>query len=209
MLQKNDAREQLNRAEARGWLPLFIEAGRVNDVPPGLLLAIASRETWIGDPWLVGPSFTGDNGHGRGIMQIDDRYHSSYTNYHANDDHAANIGYAAWYLRSLLDQFNGEWVEAVAAYNAGPRNVIESIEAGGHPDDQTTGGDYSQDVFSRYRTITDLADEYEVLTRANVGPNRLPYEPFDDTMGLAAFGGWPTVLMLVFGLALVLSSVVK
>ena len=34
-----------------------------------------------------------------------------------------NIGYGAWYLRELIDYFDGNEVFAVAAYNAGPRAV--------------------------------------------------------------------------------------
>jgi soluble lytic murein transglycosylase len=36
---------------------------------------------------------------------------------------ATNIEFAAWYLRSLLDRFDGRLPLAIAAYNGGPHNV--------------------------------------------------------------------------------------
>jgi peptidoglycan lytic transglycosylase len=43
-----------------------------------------------------------------------------------------NIAYGAWYLRYLLDRFDGDTVLAVAAYNAGAENVVEWVrDAGG------------------------------------------------------------------------------
>ena len=48
----------------------FIEAGRQFDLPPALLAAIASRENRGGAALKNG---IGDNGHGFGLMQVDDR----------------------------------------------------------------------------------------------------------------------------------------
>ena len=48
-------------------------------IPPALIAGIGSRESHWGlalSP--VGPTGTGDNGHGRGLMQIDDRWHKDF-----------------------------------------------------------------------------------------------------------------------------------
>ncbi len=44
-----------------------------------------------------------------------------------------NISYGAWYLRHLLDRYNGDDTLAVAAYNAGATNVDEWVEKAGGP----------------------------------------------------------------------------
>ncbi|MFL5895864.1 MAG: lytic transglycosylase domain-containing protein [Thermoleophilaceae bacterium] len=45
-----------------------------------------------------------------------------------------NIAYGTWYLRYLLDRYNGRTPLAVAAYNAGMQNVDEWIQRAGGPD---------------------------------------------------------------------------
>ena len=46
-------------------------AERAQDLPPGLLLAIASSETNCRNMVV-------DGGHGRGVFQIDDRWHTDF-----------------------------------------------------------------------------------------------------------------------------------
>ncbi len=45
-------------------------------------------------------------------------------------DTTTNIGFGAWYLRYLLDFFNGNMVLAVAGYNGGQGNVSRKVEQG-------------------------------------------------------------------------------
>lgn len=45
-------------------------------------------------------------------------------------DPAVNVDFAAWYLRSLIDRFDGRLPLAVAAYNGGPHNVRKWMDAG-------------------------------------------------------------------------------
>ena len=67
--------EQVSRARARGWAPIMRKAEKRHDLPAGLLLALASRETDMED-------VVGDKGHGRGLFQIDDRFHADWLTTH-------------------------------------------------------------------------------------------------------------------------------
>jgi soluble lytic murein transglycosylase len=46
-----------------------------------------------------------------------------------------NIAYGAWYLRYLIDHYDGNETLAVAAYNAGQTNVDRWVERAGGPDE--------------------------------------------------------------------------
>lgn len=46
------------------------------------------------------------------------------------DETEANIQIGTWYLRSLSDQFDGNMVAMIAAYNAGPTNVRNWMKSG-------------------------------------------------------------------------------
>jgi soluble lytic murein transglycosylase len=46
-----------------------------------------------------------------------------------------NIAYGSWYLRYLLQRYEGRMPLAVAAYNAGMRNVDGWVQNAGGPDD--------------------------------------------------------------------------
>jgi hypothetical protein len=95
---------------------VFLDAGRKFDVSPTLLKAVASAESDF-NPDAVSPAGA------VGLMQImpgtaqqlgiDPR------------DPVQSIQGAANYLRTLLEQFNGNVTLAVAAYNAGPGAVAK------------------------------------------------------------------------------------
>jgi hypothetical protein len=92
----------------------FLDAGRQYDVSPALLKAVASAESGF-NPDAISPAGA------VGLMQImpetaqqlgiDPR------------DPVQSIQGAASYLRTLLNQFNGNTTLAIAAYNAGPGAV--------------------------------------------------------------------------------------
>src|SRR5690606_3685056 len=42
----------------------------------------------------------------------------------------SNIELGVWYIKHLLDRFDGDLIKSVAAYNAGPGNVIRWLEEG-------------------------------------------------------------------------------
>jgi Transglycosylase SLT domain len=126
---------------ARGTHP-----GDVDELRWGLVLgAIMDRESAGGKTLSPpGPAGTGDQGHGRGLMQIDDRSHPEFTAGEGWKDPETNITYAAKLLRSLYDAGGGDLGAAVAAYNAGPRALKLT-----DPDVITTGRNYSADVLAR------------------------------------------------------------
>jgi hypothetical protein len=122
---------------------------------PSILAGIGSRESGWG---LLLVNGTGDGGHGRGIMQIDDRYHQDFINNNNWRDPGVNIKYAvdnvlADYYNQLSRQTNLTGFDllrgAIAAYNTGVGGVMDAYNAGLDVDYYTTDGDYSWDVIQR------------------------------------------------------------
>lgn len=105
--------------------------GEVNEaymLPPYLLHAVGSRETNLTNE-------IGDNGHGHGIFQLDDRSHTIPPGF--MDDIKAQCTVAAAMLIALFHKY-GDWVSACNAYNSG-----SPLSA------NTTNGDYGPDVMQR------------------------------------------------------------
>ncbi len=134
---------------------------------PLLVLALLDRESLGGDALTPkGPAGTGDHGHGRGLMQIDDRAHKRFVG--AVDDlgrplwqdPAFNVHYGCRLLRRNLDSLNGYVAGALASYNAGlgrVRSVLARLPADATDaqrqaavDSVTTGRDYATDVLRRH-----------------------------------------------------------
>ncbi len=51
------------------------------------------------------------------------------------DSPAANVGLGTRYLAQMLEEFNGNWTQALAAYNAGPHHVRRWLETRGYRGD--------------------------------------------------------------------------
>ena len=150
--------EQVSRARARGWAAIMRKAEKRHDLPAGLLLAVASRETDMED-------IVGDKGHGRGLFQIDDRFHADWLAAHGAPGPATTprIEDAAEFAAAMLASNlafggqNGVTARdrirfACSAYNAGPGGALEGHQSG-DCDRKTTGGDYGRDVLERLRAI--------------------------------------------------------
>jgi hypothetical protein len=117
------------------------------------LAAICDRES-AGGLTLTpkGPAGTGDGGHGRGLMQIDDR---AYPDFCASDrwkDPRENIRYGAGILALKWKALQSKR-EAIAAYNCGVGNVRRAIREGQDIDRYTTFRNYSADVLKRAATF--------------------------------------------------------
>lgn len=112
--------------------------------------AIAWRESDCG--LALDENMTGDHGHGRGLMQIDDRSHP--VDEMDWKDPWVNIGYAVNnVLMPEIKAFGGDVKAALAAYNTGRKRVKKAIARGEDPDKYTTGHNYGKDVLLRQRLI--------------------------------------------------------
>jgi hypothetical protein len=152
-------KQQLGAARAHGWLSVIAQAEQRHSLSAGLLLAIASRETNMTDE-------VGDEGHGRGLFQIDDRSHADFLAREgaggpgATPPIPAAADYAASMLASSLAGGKSSGVAAnmlvkfaCSAYNAGMGNAWSGYHDHGDSDRFTTGGDYGQDVIERLAAI--------------------------------------------------------
>ena len=131
----------------------FRVAGEEWTVDPLLLAAICDRESG-GGVYLVppDPSGVGDKGHGRGLMQIDDRTWVKWLRDHRWQDALTNIRSGAEILRGEMDRFaqTGHGIEcAIAAYNCGATRVREALARKAPVDTYTTQQNYSADVLRR------------------------------------------------------------
>lgn len=146
-------RSQYEDASSIGLRNACKEAEAKYDLPAGLMLAIASRETNM-------RNINGDGGRGRGVFQIDDRYHQGFLSKHGSPPPVAEAAmYAAKLIADNIKYAKAQGVPAkdrlrvaVAGYNAGMGGAMAGYRAGA-VDSRTTGDDYSADVFARRKTI--------------------------------------------------------
>jgi hypothetical protein len=128
-------------------------------IPASVIAGMGSRESrWGLALTPPGPAGTGDHGHGRGLLQIDDRWHPAFVQSGQWKLPAENLRYGCALLRSFIDTFTTKYRwspglqtlrAAVAGYNCGPRRVYEAWQAGQDLDYFTAGRNYSADVLSR------------------------------------------------------------
>jgi hypothetical protein len=101
--------------------PAITAAATRHHLQPRLLAAVAAQET--GGPGAdSGRNIVGDEGHGHGVFQIDDRWHA-FARSRAAMDPAKNADYAAGMLQSNLERYGGDVHKALSAYNAGSPNA--------------------------------------------------------------------------------------
>jgi peptidoglycan hydrolase-like protein with peptidoglycan-binding domain len=164
--------EQVGRARARGWAPIMRKAEKQHMLPAGLLLAVASRETDMED-------IVGDKGHGRGLFQIDDRFHADWLAAHGASSPATTpkLADAADFAASMLESnlafarqndvpVADQLRFACSAYNAGPGGALAGHRSG-DCDKKTTGGDYGRDVLERLGAIQSRNGGRSVQTTGN------------------------------------------
>ncbi len=106
-----------------------------NDKPePALILGVIRQESAF-DPTIVSPAGA------RGLMQlmpktakaIAQKAGMTYSENALTSDGGYNIAIGRAYLRQILDNFDGSYVLAAAAYNAGPARAVEWIRRNGDP----------------------------------------------------------------------------
>lgn len=160
-------------APYKQYLPQVQAAAKKYNLDPALLFAVMSRETG-------GRNIKGDGGHGRGLMQIDDRSWGPWlASHNGGMDPASNIMKGAEILRANLDTFKGNTKAALAAYNAGPGNVQKALRNGRDPDSVTTGHNYGSDVLKRmnqFKGVSTGGSTPSTPTKPT-GPSTKPTKP--------------------------------
>jgi uncharacterized protein with LGFP repeats len=128
-----DLQRQFERAR-KDW-PFIIEVERRHGLPPFLLFAVGSRETNL-------RNIRGDQGHGHGTFQLDDRFHTIPPGF--DNDVRAQAEKAAQMLAENFRRCE-TWKGACARYNSGRCS-----------DSHTTGRDYGQDVTERRQHLENV-----------------------------------------------------
>jgi hypothetical protein len=123
-------------------------AARRHGLDPELLAAVAAQET--GGPGSnSGHNVVGDGGHGRGLFQIDDRWHA-FAESPAAMDPGENADYAAGMISGLLSRYGGNVHRALSAYNAGNPDATGTLTQ--WPGGRTLG--YADSVMQHYAKLT-------------------------------------------------------
>jgi len=119
--------------------PIIDDAAHSQKVDPKLLRAVIDQESGFH------PCATSSRG-AEGLMQLMPETASQFS---VRDPFSPkeNIDAGAKYLKQLLDRYNGDLPQALAAYNAGPARVDDS---GGIPDIPETR-DYVESILSKLK----------------------------------------------------------
>jgi hypothetical protein len=155
--------------------PLIFEIAVGFDLNPRVIAAIMSRESGggrllrgkRGERMTAGQKFfmgTGDRGHGRGLMQVDDRYWKGALNLNMRGAEETawawapfNIALGCFILKDAFDYANRMLkgrppdlidMAAVCMYNTGPDAVTVAMN-NGDPNSRTHNHDYGTDVMRR------------------------------------------------------------
>ncbi len=166
---RNDSTMLKQLQEANKYKAAIEEGAQRYDLRPSLIGGIGSRESHWGLALTPpGPGGTGDfhprggklppdgGGWGRGLMQIDYKFHEFARTGNWKDPRE-NILYGCKILKQNRDFFKRKTDlqgtallrAMIAAYNAGPGNVLRAIREGKDVDYYTTGRDYAKDVLNR------------------------------------------------------------
>jgi len=141
--------------------PEIAAAARRYGLDPDLLAAVAAQET--GDPDTnSGHNVVGDGGHGRGLFQIDDRWHT-FASTPAAMDPEQNADYAAGMISGLLKRYGGNVREALSAYNSG------SPTATGTKTRWSDGADlsYADSVLRHYQRLTGESPQSHAIAESS------------------------------------------
>jgi peptidoglycan hydrolase-like protein with peptidoglycan-binding domain len=159
--------DELDEIVSRGYKNIIISSATEFGFSPAIITGLGSRESNWGlalNP--QGPTGTGDFGHGRGLMQIDDGAFPDWLATGKWKDAAENIRFGCQVLSDSQNFVESKLGNAglltiratIAGYNAGPGRVVSDVRNGFDPDHTTTGGDYSRDVLNRAGWYQKFAD---------------------------------------------------
>lgn len=145
--------------EAQPYAALILQVARESGVDPFLIYALGQRESRWGEALRPkGPGGTGDSGHGRGIMQIDDRSFGSWLA--ANDwgDPYTNISKGAAVLKQKR-AFLGTDVpvkgltDGVTVTVSSAQAAKRGVSPGSYPDPRPLAGeDLTRAAVAAYNT---------------------------------------------------------
>jgi hypothetical protein len=179
--------------EGVNFAPEIAGAAQRYGLDPTLLAAVAAQET--GGPGSNGGrNEVGDGGHGRGLFQIDDRWHD-FAKSGAAMDPAQNADYAAGMLSGLLKRYGGNVKEALSAYNSGsptPKGTSTTWADG-----QTL--DYADSVLRHYQQLgssDDGADRLAQTAQANAADVRAAHRRRRTHTIITIVGAQPKASML-------------
>lgn len=159
--------------------PQIAAAAARHHLDPRLLAAVAAQET--GGPGAdSGRNVVGDGGHGRGVFQIDDRWHA-FARGPAAMDPARNADYAAGLLETNLGRYGGDVRAALSAYNAGSPTATGTTTDWG--DGRPVG--YADSVLRHYARLGGNAD----TTVAPIGLGSAAADPGDPGVPVDALRG--------------------
>lgn len=156
-ITKAQLKRQIEQARASQLYAHLEISASMSDLPLAFVLAVASRETGI-------RNISGDGGHGRGVLQIDDRYHhiARITDFRAHPEILIRYGCKmladniAWARRFRPGFTHEQHLKmAAAAYNCGRGGVIKALPSG-NCDARTTGKDYGADVLARMTMASEI-----------------------------------------------------
>jgi soluble lytic murein transglycosylase len=101
------------------------EAHKTFGVDKNLIWAIMRQESLF-DPWAISPSGA------KGLMQLMDftarEVSQRYRILNSVFSPRENILLGTAYLREMIEHWKGDWVRAIASYNAGPNRVRGFIQ---------------------------------------------------------------------------------
>lgn len=129
---------------AQDYADAMLQVSREQSIDPFLIFALGDRETNWGQT-IGGPAGTGDNGHGHGLMQIDDRSWASWLQ--ANDwtDPYTNISKGVEILKGNISFFSKK--SSVASLTDGTRVYLgpssaakRGVLVGNYPDPRPLSG---------------------------------------------------------------------
>jgi len=156
-VQASEAMAETDRTRVIRHKAKFQEAARKFNLPPALLAAIASRESRGGN--ILKNGF-GDNGHGFGLMQVDDGNPFAVAK-EGGPTGQPHINQATGILREKLTAVKAKFPDlseseqlqtAVSRYNGGRGKPAPDSDEG------TTGADYMNDVWARARFYARVED---------------------------------------------------
>ncbi len=122
--------EQLQRLPPRlaRWALEIYCAAALYRLDPVVLAGVLERESRGGEALSPpGPAGVGDGGHGRGLMQVDDRWHGAFVATGLWAEPVIALVYGARLLRQALDALGGDYPAAIGAYNAGIGRVRQVL----------------------------------------------------------------------------------